>query len=88
MSQTESILEPALRDLADALDDFARASFQNADSLLRRFIYVLVLSRSPASSMPCYRQLPSMNGGHKRKPQAARWWARDRFTGPRIAPSE
>lgn len=41
MSQAESVLGAALRDLADALDDFARASFQNADSLLRRFIYVL-----------------------------------------------
>jgi len=41
MSQTESILEPALRDLVDALDDFSRASFQNADSVLSRFIYVL-----------------------------------------------
>lgn len=41
MAYTDSILDPALTDLADALADFERAAFQNAESILSRYLYVL-----------------------------------------------
>lgn len=41
MSSTASILRPALNDLDDALADFRSAVSQNAESVLRRYIYVL-----------------------------------------------
>lgn len=41
MPPSDSILGPALTDLGDALADFQRAAFQNAQSVLTRYIYVL-----------------------------------------------
>jgi len=41
MTYAESILNPALTDLADALADFECAAFQNAESILSRYLYVL-----------------------------------------------
>lgn len=40
MNRADSVLAPAFSDLQDALDDFRRAQYQNATSVLSRFAYL------------------------------------------------
>ena len=70
MSDVRSILGPALEDAADAVSDFRSAKFQNATSVLGRFISVV--NEEPLASF-LHSVLPAID--------FEAWWSRAQSTG-------